>query len=270
MEVDHAACLVFGDLDEPDAELGAQGLLGDPGQPGQVPGQVGDEPAPQVRRVGVEQHGRLVVVAVRAHRLAEPGVGLDVPGRAGDVPAVRAAPGAGVAAGTAGQHGLAAHPAGVDRAERGGGEGGEHARVRGDRLGDAFASGQARADELAGVALVDRRAGRADGLAAVAARDGWPGRRGGRARRWPGRSCRCGCGAGSGASSRCRRRTRVPSGRSQRAGRAGVVGGRPRSRARDEGFGTESGCRGGHDAWPQRCWAAWRVMPSREPISAQE
>jgi hypothetical protein len=23
-------------------------------------------------------------------------------------------------------------------------------------------------------------------------------------------------------------------------------------------------------AVPQRCWAAWRVMPSREPISAQE
>ena len=37
-----------------------------------------------------------------------------------------------------------------------------------------------------------------------------------------------------------------------------------------ERFGIGSGCRGGHDAWPQRCWAAWRVMPSREPISAQE
>ena len=37
-----------------------------------------------------------------------------------------------------------------------------------------------------------------------------------------------------------------------------------------EGFGIEGGCRGGHDARPQRCWAAWRVMPSREPISAQE
>ena len=49
VEVDHAACLVFGDLDEPDAELSPQGLLGDPGQPGQVPGQVGDEPAPQRR-----------------------------------------------------------------------------------------------------------------------------------------------------------------------------------------------------------------------------
>ena len=60
------------------------------------------------------------------------------------------------AAGTAGQDGLAAHPAGVDRPERGGGEGGEHARMLRDRLGDAFAAGQARADELAGVALVNR------------------------------------------------------------------------------------------------------------------
>ena len=172
MEVDDAACLVLGDLDEPDADLAVQRLLGDPGQPGQVAGQVGDEPAPQVGRVGVEQHRGFVVVAVAAHRLAEPGVGLDVPGRAGDVAAVRAAAGLGVAAGAAGQDGLAAHPAGVDRAERRRGEGGEHARVRGDRLGDALAAGEPGADELAGVALVDGRAGRADGLAAVAARDG--------------------------------------------------------------------------------------------------
>ena len=57
VEVDDAACLVFGDLDEPDAELAAQHLLGDPGQPGQAAGQVGDKPAPQVGRVRVEQHG---------------------------------------------------------------------------------------------------------------------------------------------------------------------------------------------------------------------
>ena len=175
VEVDDAACLVFGDLDEPDAELGAQGFLGDPGQPGQVAGQVGDEPAPQVTRVGVEQHGGFVVVAVGAHRLAEPGVSLDVPGRAGDVAAVRAAPCAGVAAGSAGQDGLAAHPAGVDRAEGGGGEGGEHARVRGDRLGDAFASGQAGADELAGVALVSaEQDGQTASRRLPHARRGWP------------------------------------------------------------------------------------------------
>ena len=210
VEVDDAACLVLGDLDEPDAELGAQRLLGHPGQPGQAAGQVGGEPAPQVGRVGVEQHRGLVVVAVAAHGLAEAGVGLDVAGRAGDVAAVRAAACLGVAAGTAGQDGLAAHPPGVDRAERRRGEGGEHARVPGDRLGDALAAGETGADELAGVALVDGRAGRADGLAAVAARDGRPGRRGGRVRRWRCRSCRCGSGAGSGASRCSRRRAGLP------------------------------------------------------------
>jgi hypothetical protein len=83
---------------------------------------------------------------------------------------VRAAAGLGVAAWAAGQDGLAAHLPGVDRAERRRGEGGEHARVRGDGLGDALAARQTGADELAGVALVDGRAGRADFLAAVAAR----------------------------------------------------------------------------------------------------
>ena len=79
---------------------------------------------------------------------------------------------AGVAAGAAREHGLAAAlAAGVDRAEGRGGEGGEHARVSADRFGDALAADQARADELAGVALVDLRAGRAGRLAAVAARD---------------------------------------------------------------------------------------------------
>jgi len=59
----------------------------------------------------------------------------------------------------------------VDRAERGGGESGEHARVCGDGGGHTLAPGQPGADELAGVALVDGRACRADGLAAVAACD---------------------------------------------------------------------------------------------------
>ena len=80
----------------------------------------------------------------------------------------------------------------------------------GDRLGDALASGEPGADELAGVALVDRRAGRADGLAAVAAARRTPGRRGGRVRRWRCRSCRCGSGAGSGASRCPRRRAGLP------------------------------------------------------------
>jgi hypothetical protein len=43
--------------------------------------------------------------------------------------------------------------------------------MRGDRLGDALAPGQARSNELAGIPLVDSRTGRADRLAAVAAGD---------------------------------------------------------------------------------------------------
>ena len=57
VEVDDTARLLLSDLDEPDAYPAEQGLLGYPSEAGQVPGQVGDEPAPQIPRVGVEQHG---------------------------------------------------------------------------------------------------------------------------------------------------------------------------------------------------------------------
>ena len=101
MEVDDAACLVLGDLDEPDAQLRAQPPAGDAREAGQVPGQVGGEPAPQAGGVQVEQHGGFIVVAVRAHGAAEPGVSLGVADRAGDVPPVRADPLGGVTAGAA-------------------------------------------------------------------------------------------------------------------------------------------------------------------------
>ena len=85
---------------------------------------------------------------------------------------MRAAPLAGVAAGSAGQLAAAlAGAGGVHRSEAGCGEGGEHARMRGHGLGDALAAGQAGADDLPGVVLVDLGAGRADVLAAVAAGD---------------------------------------------------------------------------------------------------
>ena len=105
-------------------------------------------------------------------RLAEPGVVGLVGAAAGDVAAVGAAALGGVAAGPAGQ--LAATSAGaggVHRAEAGCGEGGEHARVRGHGVGCSFAAGEAGADDLAGVVLVDLGAGGADVLAAVAAGD---------------------------------------------------------------------------------------------------
>ena len=81
-----------------------------------------------------------VVVAVRAQRLAEPGVVAVVPGEAGELAAVGA--GLDLTAGVAGLGpagavgpvgaGVLADRAGVDRAEGGGGEGGEHGRVGGD------------------------------------------------------------------------------------------------------------------------------------------
>ena len=156
VEVDDAACLVFGDLDVADRDDVAELGEGQAGEAGEVAGQVGGEPAPQVTGVGVEQHGGGVVVAVGTQRAAKQGVVVGVAARAGDVAAVRAAALLVVASRSAGQHGLAALAPGVDRAEGGGGEGGEHARVGGDGRRDALAAGQSGADELAGVALVHR------------------------------------------------------------------------------------------------------------------
>ncbi|MDQ2874241.1 MAG: hypothetical protein M3Y33_05285 [Actinomycetota bacterium] len=155
-----------GDFDVPGAAGVAELAGAEPGEAGQVAGQVGGEPAPQVGGAGVEQDGGGVVVAAGAQRPSESAVAVEVAAGAGDLAVVRAAPGAGVAAGAAGQDVVPVPALGVDRAERRGGEGGEYARVRSDAVGDALAAGQARADELAGVALVDGRAGRADGLAA--------------------------------------------------------------------------------------------------------
>jgi hypothetical protein len=162
--------LVFGDLDVPDADL-AQELRGRyAGQAGEATRQVSDEPSPQLARMRVEQHSKGIVVAVRAQRQPEPRFVLAMPGGAGDVMPVRAAPGAGIASWSARENGRAAHSPGMDRPKGGGGQGGEHARVRSDRVGDALASHEPSANELAGIALVDLGAGRADRLTAVAAR----------------------------------------------------------------------------------------------------
>jgi len=154
--VDDAAVLVFGDLNEPDPDLAAQLPLGDPGQAGELARQVDGEPAPQLGGERVEQHVPGVVVAVRAHRGAKARVVLLVVAAAGQVAAVRAAPLVGVAAGTACQAAATAAGAdGVYRTESGCGQGGEHARMRGDRFRDALAAGQSGPDDVAGIALVD-------------------------------------------------------------------------------------------------------------------
>ena len=200
VEVDRAAGLVFGGFAVGDAH--AVGQVAAAGELVEVPfdGLLGAPP--QFAGAVVPHHVGGVVVAVRAQRLAEPGIVAGVAGEAGQLAAVRAD--SGVAAGVAGL-GLAAavglvgagvqpDRAGVDGAEGGGGEGGEHGRVGGDVRGDAFAADQPGADELEGVPPVGFGAGRAGGDAAVAAgfvdhpvrhgrgREWWRG-----SRRWRGR-----------------------------------------------------------------------------------
>jgi hypothetical protein len=111
---------------------------------------------PQVCGGRVEEDSELVVVAVGAQGPAEPGVVLIMPMRAGEIAAVRAAAIFSVAAGTARKNGLAAHPLGVDRAERRSGECGEHAWMPGHGAGYALAAEEVGADKLAGVTFVDR------------------------------------------------------------------------------------------------------------------
>ena len=129
-----------------------------------------DGAPPQLGGVGVPHDGGVVVVAVRAQRPAQAGVVFLVPLAAGEPPPVRAvvrlAPWA-----AAGDPAAVGGDAGVDGAEGGGGEGGEHARVDGDRLGHAFAACQPGADELVGVGAVGLGAGRADRGAPVPARE---------------------------------------------------------------------------------------------------
>ena len=145
------------------AEVAFDGLLGAP---------------PQFAGLVVPHDVGGVVVAVRAQRLAEPGVVAAVPGEAGqragragrccDVAAGVAGLGPAGAAGPVGA-GVLADRAGVDRAEGGGGEGGEDGRVGGDGRGDAFAADEPGADEVVGVAAVGFGAAGAGGGAAVAA-----------------------------------------------------------------------------------------------------
>ena len=78
---------------------------------------------------------------------------------AGERRAVWAGPGS--ASGAAAQDAAVSFPAGMDRAEGGGGEGEECGRVRGDGGGDALAAGEPGADELVGVGAVGLSARRA-------------------------------------------------------------------------------------------------------------
>ena len=175
VEVDRAAGLILGGfaVADPDA-VGQVAVAGELvevpfdrllGAPPQFPGGV------------VPDHVRVVVVAVRAQRLAEPGIVAGVAVEAGQLAAVRAhfrlAPGvAGLCLAAAVRltgAGVQPHRPRMDGAEGRGGEGSEHGRVRRDVVGDAFAADEPGADELEGVPAVGLGAGRAGRDAAVAA-----------------------------------------------------------------------------------------------------
>jgi len=117
----------------------------------------------------VEQHRTRVVVALWAQWFAEPGVVAGVLVAAGQAASVRASPA--VSAWTAGQHVAVVLPMGVNRAEGGSGQRGEHAGVSGHGGRDAIAAGQSGSDELVGVGSVDLGAGRATRGAAGLAGD---------------------------------------------------------------------------------------------------
>jgi hypothetical protein len=201
--------------------------------------------------------------------------------------------------------GVLADRAGVDRAEGRGGEGDEYCRVSGDVRGDAFAADQPGADDVVGIAAVGLGAAGARGGSPVSA--GLVDRPVRHADRGDGAQQFAGYGVdvldvavqpdGAGA---CRGRPdviepgvvsgAVESGEYAFVAEHGVdvgSGVRPRARSR-AGSGHESQHRAGSGhgqppsarvllvsvtgsgVSPQRCWAPWRVMPSRMAMSAQE
>lgn len=151
VEVDGSTPLVFGDLGEGDAGVAAEGPLGEAGALGDLPAEVDREAPPEGTGVRVPENGRFVFVGVRVERGAEYGVLLVVV----EAAAARAAVGTAV----------------VDRAEAGGGERGEDARVGRDLLGGAFAAAQSGGDQVVGVAALGLGAGGTAGCAAVVAAD---------------------------------------------------------------------------------------------------
>jgi hypothetical protein len=166
VEVDQPTALELANLGIRQLDPGAMGL----GELVQLAAKPYDGSPPQLGCMGVPHDGGLIVVAVWAQRPAQAGVGFPVPLAAGKPPAMGAVvrlppwPAAGDPATVGGD-------AGVDRAEGGGGEGGEHAWVGGDRLGNSFAACQPGSDELVGVGAVGLGARWADRSAPVATRD---------------------------------------------------------------------------------------------------
>src|SRR5262249_33864601 len=150
-------------------DLGAKCLVGEPGLSGEGAAQGYGEPAPQLRRIGIEQDRAGVVVAIGAQRLSKPGIVAAVPLGTGQPVAMWANLAA--SAGSATQESAVLLPLDVNWVERGCRQRGEHARMGGDSLGDALAVAQPSADELVGVCLVDLSTGRTLGCPAGFAGD---------------------------------------------------------------------------------------------------
>ncbi len=150
MEVQGTTLLELGDLAVRNAKVVGQFPARQAGAGGEFAAESRGEALPELTGVVVEQHSARVVVTLRI----ESGAQLRGVGR------VRGAAAAGAVVGTV-----------VDRAERGGREGGEYARVIADGGGDvaAVVSGQSGADQVVRVARVGPGAGRAAGGSTVAA-----------------------------------------------------------------------------------------------------
>jgi hypothetical protein len=115
VEVDNAAPLVFGDLGVGDPDLGGKRRVGQPCLSGEGTAQGDGKAAPEFGGAGVEENGAGVVVAIRAQRLAEPGVVAGMLLRAGQAVAMWTGPAA--SPGPASHESAVFLPVGVDRAE---------------------------------------------------------------------------------------------------------------------------------------------------------
>lgn len=119
--------------------------------------------------MGIPQDGAGVVVAIEAERLSYEPILRLVRLLTGDGTAASAPSRA--SAREAGTGPAAAFPLGVDGSERRGRKGQKRPRMSADVLGNALAAGEARPDQVVGVATVRLCARRADGSAPVAAGD---------------------------------------------------------------------------------------------------
>jgi hypothetical protein len=114
VEVDGTPLLVLGNLREGDPGMVPERPLREAGAFGDLPAEIDRKAPPQGPGMRIPQNGRFIVVRVRVEGRTQDGVALVVPEAA--------------AAGPDGPGGAVG--AVVDRAEAGGGEGGEDARVR--------------------------------------------------------------------------------------------------------------------------------------------